>query len=113
MVDGRLHSEGGEPFLSHVEVEQGERWGVLSRNASRRYGKVFANMVDSFNKNKLPKGVTNNIVLDTTMTNSRLERVEGQLIKLNRYFEGQEQTADNGGRSISKKGNTVRVIKHK
>ncbi len=114
-VNGRLHSEGGEAFLNHVEVEDGERWGVLSRPASRRYGKVFANMVESFNKGRIPipKGMSNNIILNTDGTNSRLERVEGQLIKLNQYFEGQEIASENGTRSIMKRGNTVKVIKHK
>lgn len=115
-VTGRLHSQGGESFLSHVEVEQGERWGVLSRPASRRYGKAFGQMVDSFNRNQLviPKtGTVNNILLDTSMTNGRLERVESQLIKLNQYFEGQETMSDNGRISVQKKGSTTRIIKHR
>jgi len=114
-VNGRLHSEGGEAFLGHIEVEDGERWGVLSRTASRRYGKVFANMVDSFNKGRIPipKGAHNNIIVNNEGTNTRLERVENQLIKLNQYFEGQEVTSDNGGTSVMKRGNTVRIIKRR
>lgn len=114
-VTGRLHSQGGERFLDHVEIEQGEKWGVLSRSASRKYGNTFYRMVDSFNRDALvlPKqgSMTNNVLLDTSMTNSRLERVEGQLIKLNNYFEGQEQISDNGRMVISKKGSTTRTIK--
>ncbi len=116
-VKGQLHSEGGEPFLSQVEVEDGEGWGVLSRGATRKYGKVFARMVDSFNKDKLqiPKspGVKNDIRLDTSMTNSRLDILTGEVRKLNQYFEGQETTSDNGNTMISRKGQTVRVIKRR
>jgi hypothetical protein len=44
-VKGKWHSEGGERFLDHVEIEQGEQWGVLSRKASGKYGDIFHDMV--------------------------------------------------------------------
>jgi len=55
MVIGRRHTQGGERFLDHVEVEQGEQWGVLSRKAAGKYGEVFHNMVSSFNKDQMPE----------------------------------------------------------
>jgi hypothetical protein len=103
------HSQGGERFLDHVEVEQGERWGVLSRTASRKYGNSFYKMVDSFNRDALPipKGVVNNILLDTSMTNGRLD----ELIQLNKK-EKKEETIIMKGMTIIKKGSSVRIIKH-
>jgi hypothetical protein len=108
-VIGMRHSQGGERFLDHVEVEQGERWGVLSRTASRKYGNSFYKMVDSFNRDALPvpKGVVNNILLDTSMTNDRLD----ELIHLNKK-EKKEETIIMKGMTIIKKGSSVRIIKH-
>jgi hypothetical protein len=109
-VSGKLHSQGGERFLDHIEVEQGEKWGVLSRQASRKYGNTFYKMVDSFNRDALsiPKqGVVNNILLDTSMTNDRLD----QIIQLNKK-EKKEEIIIMNGRTIYKKGSTIRTIKH-
>ena len=41
MITGKRHSQGGERFLDHVEVESGESWGVLSRPASRSMVRFF------------------------------------------------------------------------
>jgi hypothetical protein len=49
-VHGRTHSLGGESFTDHIEVEDQEKWGVLSRPASKKYGKAFYQVVDGFNK---------------------------------------------------------------
>ena len=54
MITGKSHAEGGEHFLDHVEVEGGEKWGVLSKRASGKYGEMFDYMVDSFNKDRVP-----------------------------------------------------------
>lgn len=108
-VTGRLHSQGGESFLDHVEIEQGEKWGVLSRSASRKYGNTFYHMVDSFNRDALsiPKqGVINNILLDTSETNGRLD----ELIQLNKK-ENKEEIFQFNGMTIYKKGSTTRTIK--
>jgi ribosomal protein L23 len=45
-IEGKRHFEGGEPFM---EAEAGEDWGVLSRPASKKYGKPFKFLVDGFN----------------------------------------------------------------
>lgn len=111
MVNGRLHSEGGEPFLNHVEVEQGERWGVLSRSASRKYGKVFGNMVDSFNREKLPvpkNGINiNNISVQNDGPNRRLDEVNNNL----KHIRNKEEVSVIGNMTIYKKGNTTRIVK--
>ena len=40
MITGKRHSQGGERFLDHVEVESGEAWGhpVPSRIREVRQG---------------------------------------------------------------------------
>jgi hypothetical protein len=110
-VTGRLHSQGGERFLDHVEVEQGERWGVLSRSASRKYGKAFGQMVDTFNREKLPiprGGLTvNNISVDNDGPNRRLDEVNSNL----RQIRSMEEISQIGNRTIYKKGSTTRIIK--
>jgi len=49
-ISGRSHDQGGEMFTDQIEVEREEKWGVLSRPASKKYGKAFYQMVDGFNK---------------------------------------------------------------
>jgi hypothetical protein len=49
MFTGNRHSNGGESFLEQVEVEGGEKWGVLSRSASSKYGTTFDDVVKLMN----------------------------------------------------------------
>ena len=101
MITGRSHREGGEPFLNHVEVERGEMWGVLSRSAAAKHGKEFAQIVTSFNKDNLVverMDTPNNYInVDVNQTNSNLDKVENQLIKLNRHFAGQKEVHETCG----------------
>ena len=110
-VKGRTHSQGGEPFLSHVEIEQGERWGVLSRSANRKYGRVFDRMVDSFNKHEInPEAVgvgVQNVLVENTGPNRRLDEVNKNL----RSIRERESIMNVGDRVIIKKGCTTQVIK--
>jgi hypothetical protein len=109
-VTGRLHSQGGERFSDHIEVEQGERWGVLNRSASRKYGTVFNKMVDSFNKDNLSvgKGLNiNNISIQNEGPNKRLDEVNSNL----RQIRSKEEIIVLNGMTVYKKGNSVRVIK--
>lgn len=109
-VTGRLHSQGGERFSDHIEVEQGERWGVLNRSASRKYGTVFNKMVDSFNKDNLPipRDVNiNNISIQNEGPNKRLDEVNSNL----RQIRSKEEIIVLNGMTVYKKGNSVRIIK--
>jgi hypothetical protein len=94
-----------------VEVEDGEGWGVLSRKATRKYGKVFNKMVDSFNKDKLPiprNGITvNNIDVENSGPNKRLDEVNNNL----RHIRLKEEVTVIGNTTIIKKGNNTRIIK--
>jgi hypothetical protein len=112
-VTGRRHSEGGERFLDHVEIEQGERWGVLSRRASGKYGDMFSDMVSSFNKDQMPQFITptttNMVRVDNNGPNSRLDRVIKEQEKMNTQLrQGQLYTV--GNKRIIKSGNKTRII---
>lgn len=50
VVGGRRHSEGGERFGDHIEIEQGEAFGVFSRGATRKHGKVIEAFTNALNK---------------------------------------------------------------
>ena len=114
-VAGRSHAEGGEPFLNHVEVERGEMWGVLSKNATQKYGKAFNKVVTSFNKDKMPvmepAFAENNILVDVNQTNTRLDKVEFQLVKLNKHFASEGKVIETATARIEKRGNKTRIVR--
>lgn len=115
IITGRTHKQGGERFLDHVEVERGEMWGVLSKRATAKYGKQFNQIVTSFNKDQIPVAqmadVNNNILIDVSQTNERLDRVQNELIKLNQHFGNDIQIRETPTVRIEKKGNRTRIIR--
>ena len=115
MITGRSHAQGGERFLDHVEVERGEMWGVLSKRATAKYGKQFNQIVTSFNKDQIPVAqmadVHNNIMVDVNQTNERLDRVQGELVKLNRHFGVSAEVIETPTARIIKRGNKTRIIR--
>jgi hypothetical protein len=114
MITGRIHAQGGERFLDHVEVERGERWGVLNRRASDKFGKVFDTMVSSFNKNEMPEfaasAPVNNIRVDNTGPNTRLDKVIAEQRKLNKKFDKGERVILSGNKRIITRGNKTRIV---
>lgn len=48
-VQGNRHTDGGERFGDHIEVEAGERFGVLSRKATKKYGGKYAALTEALN----------------------------------------------------------------
>lgn len=112
IITGKRHSEGGERFLDHVEVERGEQWGVLSRPASEKYGKVFHDMVSSFNKDQMPSfmPVTNQVRVENSGPNARLDKVNGSIKKLNDTIVKQVQISNIGGKKVIRNGNKVRIV---
>ncbi len=116
VITGKRHSQGGERFIDHIEVEQGERWGVLNRRASSKYGKAFGEIVNSFNRDKLPVMTPsemgdNNITVDVSQTNERLDRVHYQLLQLNKKFSPRKEVTDTPTMRIEKIGNKTRIIR--
>ena len=53
-VHGRYHSQGGERFTDHLEVERDEAWAVLSRKATGKHGDVFEKFAMGLNAGKHP-----------------------------------------------------------
>ena len=49
-VTGNRHTDGGERFGDHIEVEAGERFGILSRAATKQHGGKYAALTDALNK---------------------------------------------------------------
>ena len=114
MIYGAQSCTGREPFLKHVEVERGEMFGVLNRHASRKYGKAFTEIVNNFNRDNLVNDLSdmvNNAVVDVYQINERLDKVEYQLIRLNRHFADRSDVRDMGDVRIEKKGNRTRIIR--
>lgn len=113
MITGKRHSEGGERFLDHVEVEQGEAFGVLSRRATGKYGDIFHEMVNSFNRDEMPSfmpTVSNSVRVENSGPNSRLDKVIREQKRLNDSILKQSQLYSVGGKRIERKGNKVRII---
>lgn len=115
MVTGRTHAQGGERFLSQVEVERGEAWGVLSVPATQKFGKVFHHMVSSFNKGEIPRlspvtKVDNNVLVENSGPNERLDRLIYEQKKLNEKITS-DSMQDIGSMRVIRKGSTTRVIK--
>jgi hypothetical protein len=122
-VSGLTHSQGGERFLDHVEVERGEDWGVLSGSASRKYGTPFRELVEAFNKddrkmifssfNKInPQLIgsnVNKVIVDNSGQHKRLDKVNANLERLNRQ---KEEIIETGNATIIIKGHTKKIIHH-
>jgi hypothetical protein len=112
IITGKRHSQGGEKFLDFAEVEQGEAWGVLSRPATQKYGTVFHNIVSSFNRDEMPQFTpsTNNVRIENSGPNTRLDKVITEQRKLNQALSKQTQIGFIGNKRIIRNGNKVRII---
>ncbi len=112
IIKGKRHAQGGEQFLRHVEVERGEAWGVLSRQATRQYGDIFHDMVSSFNRGELPAiaapNVSNKVIVDNKGPNTRLDRVIKEQKALNKSMS--DQSFNVGSKRYIVKGNKTRII---
>ena len=87
----------------------------LKKRATAKYGKQFGQIVTSFNKDQIPVAqmadVNNNILIDVSQTNERLDRVQNELIKLNQHFGNDIQIRETPTVRIEKKGNRTRIIR--
>ena len=114
LVSGKLHSQGGEKFLDHVEVERGEAFGVLSREATSKYGNVFHKMVASFNKDQMPEfipqPVSNSVTVENNGPNTRLDRLIGEQRRLNEQMNGMTRVSAAGTKRIIQRGKNLRII---
>lgn len=117
VVQGKRHSDGGEPLTKHVEIEQGEGVGVFNRNATQYYGGMLPKWVQSINNKKFPKfdirpEIKANQIFDlkTSSMNSELKAIRNGIDTLNSNILSQTQTNHKQGVRIEKQGNRTRII---
>lgn len=118
IVTGRKHSQGGENFLDHVEIETDEHWGVLAANRVPKYGKAFHGMIKAMNEGRLelrpnfrlPQ--SNNTVI-VNNDNKRMQSLESAMRDVERAIKDQPQIYYSGGKRIEKKGRNTRIIYEK
>lgn len=115
IINGKRHSSGGERFSDHIEVEAGERWGVLNRSASVKYGSLFPEMIDSMNKLKFPgmmiKAGTQIVNIDTKKMSSKLDSIDRGISMLNENMANQSDAFFVGKNRVEKKSkHHIRIV---
>lgn len=121
VIQGKRHSQGGEDFLKHVEIEDGEMVSVFNRKATSNFGKEivnFANMVNSGKKPILPNSeVVRNlqdkesnlsINLNSKFDSKELKENNKKMDKLIDLLSNQTQYSDNENGTIIRKGITTK-----
>lgn len=110
IVIGKRHSQGGERFTDHLEVEQGERWGILNRTASNKYANLFPEMISSMNNLSFPginiKGNHTTVNVDTKKMQSELESINSGIKILN------DSMANNGDVFYSGHAKVIKLNKN-
>jgi hypothetical protein len=81
IISGNRHAQGGEKFSDHIEVEQGEAWGVWNRSATQKFGKFIPYMVDSMNKLQFPNMDFSRS--NSTIVNVPTNKMENELKSIN------------------------------
>ena len=141
-VKGARHSQGGERFGDHIEAEDGEVFGILSRPASRAFGSAYQAFTNAANKGdragmaKVAASLAaNSERIDRKAANALADK-EAKIITLTAEFNTAEQTKElkennrllnkiiavqtakntsveyAGGVKIIRSGTTTRVIKN-
>lgn len=115
IIQGRRHSSGGEMFSDHIEVESGERWGVLNRQASQKFGNLFPYMIDSMNKLQFPnlalKAGSQVVNIDTKRMTSKLESIDSGIRSLNdNMLSRGDAFYSNGKKIIKLNDHHIRIV---
>jgi len=141
VITGRRHSQGGERFGDHIEVEAGERFGILSRAATRRHGKAFEAFTNAANKGQQKEMARIAALLGGTRVDRDIADVfgekEAQIVQFRAEFSTGEQTRElrennrllrailaeqaapnkstefTGAGKISRMGNSTRIVRRK
>lgn len=115
IVVGKRHAQGGEKFTDHIEVEQGEAWGVFNRQATQKFGKLIPYIVDSMNNLQFPnlsiKGNHTTVNVDTKKMQSKLESIDFGIKVLNENMVNSEDMFYSGKTKVIKIAkNHTRII---
>lgn len=117
IIKGKRHSQGGERFLDHVEVEQGEAWGVFNRSAVNKYGSFIPQLVESMNSLQFSpnfKSPNTIVKLDTKKMQSELESINTGIRILNENMSNQSDVFYAGrSRVVKLAKNHIRIIHDK
>jgi hypothetical protein len=120
VIQGKRHSDGGEPLNKHVEVEQGEGVGVFNRNATQYYGGMLPKWVQSINNRNFPKfdirpELKANQVFDlkTSSMNNKLDSINTEIRNLSYNILNQSQINHKQGVRVEKQGNRTRIVHEK
>ena len=86
--------------------------GCVVPSGFEKYGKVFHEIVNSFNKDQMPQfmPVSNNVRVENSGPNSRLDKVITEQKRLNENLLRQSVLTQVGGKKVIKQGNKVRII---
>jgi TP901 family phage tail tape measure protein len=96
-VTGKLHSQGGERFGDHIEVERDEAFGILSREATAKHGDAFEAFVKAANKNDLA-GMYKVLPVAGAQLNrglaDKLEASEAQIVQMKTSITAELETSE-------------------
>ncbi len=62
VVTGKRHYRGGEFALKHLQVEEGEPWAVLSRDAGKKGGDKFIKFAEGLNMGQHPDDIMRDLL---------------------------------------------------
>lgn len=69
IIKGRRHSEGGEAWRDHIEVEDGEAWSVFSRRSTSKYGDLIREFTEAVNTDNVSRFMAKQGVSESMMRN--------------------------------------------
>ena len=69
IITGNRHSQGGEAWRDHIEVEDGEAWSVFSRKGTSKYGQLIRDFTDAVNTDNVSRFMAKSGVPDSMIKN--------------------------------------------
>lgn len=69
IIVGNRHSQGGENFGDHIEVEGGEAWSVFSRRGTSKYGELIRQFTEAVNSDNVSAFMTKRGVPELMISN--------------------------------------------
>lgn len=88
MVSGKRHRQGGERFLDHVEVEEGERWSVFNRGASRKHSRLISDFTHGLNEGRNPDELLGDLLSGTGVKLSK--KIDKRIDARNNFIRREE-----------------------
>ena len=108
MIQGRRHYQGGESFLDHLEVEDGEKFGILSRPATAKHGGLFEKFTLGLNDGRHPSDLLQDLLEGTgvSMKQGIGTRIQKRANIIHQQdlivISGQSKTMENSMKNVDK-----------